>query len=407
METSSHPPRTPVEVIIRPFADFLKKESASGLILMIVAALALLWANSPLAASYEALWSTKFTVGYGTDFLLSKPLLLWVNDGLMAVFFLLVGLEIKRELTTGELNTMARAALPAAAALGGMVVPALFYVLLNRGTPTAGGWGIPMATDIAFSLGIMALLGSRVPLGLKVFLTALAIVDDLGAVAVIAIFYTEQISLPFLAASLGAWAVALLFGRLGGRSAVVFGLLAVVMWVCMLKSGVHATIAGVLMAFAIPGRKLPHEGDPRTEVWEHALHPWVAFVIMPVFALANAGVSLGSGAAGAITSPAALGIVLGLVLGKPVGILLFSWLAVRLRLASLGTGMTWAGVTGTAILAGVGFTMSLFIAELAFSDPAHITAAKLGILSASAVAGLAGYIVLRRAAGPPRPESAG
>lgn len=397
MNTDAHESLTPVERIVRPFADFLRKESASGLILMVVAAAALILANSPLAASWQSIWSTKLTVGYGADFLLSKPLVLWVNDGLMAIFFLLVGLEIRRELTTGELNTAARAALPAAAALGGMVVPALFYVLLNRGGPTAAGWGIPMATDIAFSLGIIALLGSRVPLALKVFLTALAIVDDLGAVVVIAIFYTEQISLPFLAGSLAAWIAAMAFGKLGGRSVVVFGLLAVIMWVCMLKSGVHATIAGVLMAFAIPARQLPHEGDPQTEVWEHALHPWVAFVIMPVFALANAGVTLGGDAASAFTSPAATGIMLGLVLGKPLGILFFSWLAVRLKWASLGSGVTWAGLSGTAILAGVGFTMSLFIAELAFQDPAHITAAKLGILTASAIAGVAGYFVLRAA----------
>ncbi len=370
---------------------------------MFAAIVAIACANSPLAEAFGSVWSSTLTLSYGSEFNLSKPLILWINDGLMAVFFLLVGLEIKRELSTGELNTAAKAVLPAVAAIGGMLVPALIYSGWNVGQASARGWGIPMATDIAFSLGILALVGSRVPIGLKVFLTAVAIVDDLGAVAVIAAFYTDGVQWAYLAASLLAWAGAMIFGRLGGRSTVVFTLLGIVTWYFMLKSGVHATIAGVLLAFAIPGRKLPHESRPMTEAWEHGLHPWVAFLIVPIFALANAGVALGSNAASLTLSPVALGITSGLLLGKPLGVAGFSWLAVRVGWADLPGGCRWPDIFGVALLTGVGFTMSLFIAELAFVAPGDISAAKIGTLMASALAGMAGFWMLKNSTkGSPR-----
>jgi NhaA family Na+:H+ antiporter len=385
---------TAIDKAIRPITEFLKLETASGLLLMAFAIIAILWANSPWGALYQTIFTTNFTIGYGNG-MLTKPLVLWINDGLMAVFFLVVGLEIKRELMTGELNSTRKAALPAAAALGGMLVPALLYTLFNRGLPSQDGWGVPMATDIAFSLGVLAMLGRRVPLALKVLLTAVAIVDDLGAVIVIAIFYTETIKIPLLAGSLILIGLAWAFGRAGGRHVVVFGLLGLVAWVFMLKSGVHATIAGVLMAFALPTRQLPHEAEPLGEAWEHALHPWVAFVIMPVFALANAGVVLSGGFLEALAKPPSLGIIAGLVLGKPIGIFGFAWLAVKLRLASLPAELTWSQVLGMSLLAGIGFTMSLFIADLAFGLSPNLTFAKAGILAGSLVSGLLGYLYLR------------
>jgi len=392
----SSPGRTPLEVIVAPFAQFIRLQAASGLVLMFFAVLALIWANSAWEASYANLWNTKLTVAYGDHLGISKPLLLWVNDGLMAIFFLLVGLEIKRELVTGELASPRRAALPAAAALGGMLMPALLFTAFNFGKPTQSGWGIPMATDIAFSLGVLAVLGRRAPLALKVFLTAVAIVDDLGAVLVIALFYTEQIHWSLLALSLALWGAAVVFGKIGGRHPSVFILIGLAVWYFMLKSGVHATIAGVLMALAIPGKKLSHEADPATERWEHALHPWVGFLIMPVFALANAGVRIGPDFASSLASPGALGIMIGLCVGKPLGITLFSWLAVKAKLAELPKGMTWGSVAGVGLLGGIGFTMSLFIAELAHPNSAELlNTAKAGILVASLVAGVAGYACLR------------
>lgn len=413
MTTRDTPPphervNSPLERILRPFTAFFNLSAASGILLVVCALAAILWANSTAGASYTATWQLPFTIGFGQDHLLTKPIILWINDGLMAVFFLLVGLEIKREVTGGELASLQKAALPCAAALGGMIVPALLYAGWNAGQPTLRGWGVPMATDIAFSLGLLALMGPRVPLALKVFLTALAIADDLGAVLVIAIFYTSGVSVWLLISALMAWVLMWAFGRLGGRSAVVFTLLGLLLWLCVLKSGVHATVAGVMMAFALPGKQLPDEGDPLTEVWEHALHPWVAFIIMPVFALANAGVVLGQGIAEALGSATSLGIVCGLVLGKPIGILLFSWVAVKSKVAVLPEGVNWTQVLGAGTLAGIGFTMSLFIADLAFEDAAHLTAAKAGILAASTLAAIFGWIILSsalpRRAAPPSPE---
>ncbi len=387
-------PHTPLDRALRPFAEFLRLETSSGILLMICAVAAIALANSPIGAAWDAVWTTKFTVGYGEG-MLSKPLVLWINDGLMAVFFLVVGLEIKRELLSGELASARKAALPAAAALGGMVVPALFYAAFNRGLPSSTGWGVPMATDIAFSLGVLAMLGKRAPLVLKILLTAVAIVDDLGAVVVIAVFYTATIKGMLLAISLGVLALAWAFGRAGGRHYVVFGLLGLIAWFFMLKSGVHATIAGVLLAFALPSRKLDHEEDPLTLRCEHALHPWVAFVIMPIFALANAGVTLSGSFTAALVSPPALGIMAGLVLGKPLGIFFFSWVAVKLGVASLPAGLTWGGLLGLGLLAGIGFTMSLFIADLAFGLSENLGYAKAGILAASLLAGVLGFICLR------------
>ncbi len=385
---------TPLTRALRPFSEFFRLEASSGLLLMSFAIIAIAWANSSLGPVYETLFSTKFTIGYG-DALLSKPLVLWINDGLMAVFFLVVGLEIKRELMTGELNSARKAALPAAAALGGMMIPALLYTAFNHGQPTQSGWGVPMATDIAFSLGVLAMLGKRAPLALKVLLTAVAIVDDLGAVIVIALFYTASIKGMLLAASLGFIGLAWAFGRAGGRHPVVFGLLGIIAWVFMLKSGVHATIAGVLLAFALPTRQLSHESEPLGQRWEHILHPWVAFIIMPIFALANAGVVVSGSFAQALTQAPSLGIIAGLVLGKPLGIFGFSWLAVKCGLASLPTGLTWAKVLGLSLLAGIGFTMSLFIADLAFGPSASLSYAKAGILAGSLVSGVLGWLYLR------------
>jgi NhaA family Na+:H+ antiporter len=435
-----------VRRVVDTFTEFTQAASAGGIALLATTAVALAWANSPWAESYHHLWETPVTVG-APGFGLTESLHHWINDGLMAVFFFLVGLEIKRELLVGELASVRQAALPIAAAIGGMVVPAGLYAALNAGGPGAAGWGIPMATDIAFALGVLALLGSRVPLGLKVFLAALAIVDDLGAVLVIALFYTASIQWAALAVAAGVLALLLVINRAEVRHPAPYVLLGLVLWVAFLKSGVHATIGGVLLALTIPARtrldRAEFEARLRTQLaafeqaddapgattpdgdvdpvtygvqqeviediedacegaqtplmrLEHALHGVVAFGIMPLFALANAGVPLGAptgGAGGAIT----LGVLLGLVVGKPLGITLASWLAVRGGAAVLPSGVTWRHVHGAAWLGGIGFTMSLFIGGLAFPDPALLGAAKLGILGASVVAGFGGWLLVRTA----------
>jgi NhaA family Na+:H+ antiporter len=423
--------------ILRPFQYFIRKSASGGIFLLICALTALVWANSPWASSSTDLWQTRVSFGFGS-FSLAKPLLLWINDGLMAVFFFVVGLEIKREVLIGELSTVRQAALPIAAALGGMIVPAGIYFILNRGTATEGGWSIPMATDIAFALGILALLGDRVPLALKVFLTALAIVDDIGAVLVIALFYTAEISWTSLA--IGGVLLVLLMAAnsFGIRHPLVYALLGAGLWLAFLKSGVHATAAGVLVAMTIPARsridageflynsraaleEFEQAGASETDVLtsdeqqaavqaledgceavatplqrlEHALHPWVAFAIMPVFALANAGVALGSDFSAALMSSLSVGVMAGLVIGKQVGVTLFAWLAVRSGLAALPDSMTWRQVYGASWLAGIGFTMSLFIASLAFGDSTLLSTAKVGILTASLTAGIGGWIILR------------
>jgi len=434
--------RPPVERIVRAFQDFAQKQSSGGILLIIATAVALIWANSLWGESYAALWHTKLSVGVG-DFSITKDLTHWINDGLMAVFFLVVGLEIKREVLVGELSSARNAALPVAAALGGAVVPALIYIAINAGTEGSAGWGIPMATDIAFALGVLAMLGQRAPVALKVFVTALAIVDDIVAVLVIALFYTSEIS--WVALGLGAAFLAALVvaNLLGVGRTLVYAVLGVGLWLCFLLSGVHATIAGVLLALTIPATSFIDPGaflersryvldrfeqagekgenvltneerqaalhalnhatyklEPPLHELEHALHPWVVFAIMPIFALANAGVRLGGGILEALTSPVALGIVAGLVVGKQLGTTLFAWLAVRNGVSELPEGIGWRHVYGAGWLAGIGFTMSLFISDLAFSDGSLVEDAKLGILGASLIAGVVGWTILRGASRP-------
>ena len=424
-----------MQTLLRPFQSFFKTEAAGGILLLAAAAVALVWANSPLVGAYNDLWGTYVTVGAGS-FEISKPLLLWVNDGLMAIFFFVVGLEIKREVLAGELAEPRKAALAIAAALGGMVVPALLYTVVNLGSDKVTGWGIPMATDIAFALGVLALLGSRAPLALKVFLTAVAIVDDLGAVVVIALFYTAELNLAALVGSLVLVGVLVVVNRLGIQRPAVYGLIGLAVWVLMLKSGVHATIAGVLVALTIPATRKIDEvefaeradgllaqfaagltvgGSTPTpdqmhavhslekaceqietplQRLEHGLHGLVAFFIMPVFALANAGVALGAGAAALVTDTVALGVMLGLVVGKPLGVMTLAYLAVKTGLAALPSGVTWRHVMGVSFLTGIGFTMSIFIANLAFGAGPLLDSAKVGILAASVVSGVLGAVVL-------------
>src|SRR5450432_3963577 len=364
---------TPIEWLVRPFQEFAKMEASGGILLIACTVVALVWANSPWAAGYFHLWHTNLTFGFAGK-LLSEPLHFWINDGLMALFFLLVGLEIKRETLVGELASFRKAALPIAAALGGMVVPAGFYVVFNQGGPGASGWGIPMATDIAFALGVLALLGDRVPTSLKVFLAALAIADDIGAVLVIAFFYTAQISWISLGVG-GLFFIALIAAnRAGARHPLIYAVLGVGLWLAFLQSGIHATVAGVLLAITIPARQpgdstlSPAHGESPMLRFEHALMPWNKYVIMPVFALANAGVVLGACAARALIDPISLGVICGLVLGKPIGIVLFSWLATRSRIATMLDGISWRQIVGVGMLGGIGFTMSLFIANLAFGE---------------------------------------
>jgi NhaA family Na+:H+ antiporter len=383
---------TSVERLVRPFQEFAKLESSGGILLIACTVAALIWANSPWASGYFHLWHINLTFGFAGK-LLSEPLHVWINDGLMALFFLLVGLEIKRETLVGELASLRKAALPIAAALGGMIVPAGFYALFNHGGPGASGWGIPMATDIAFALGVLALLGDRVPVSLKVFLAALAIADDIGAVLVIAFFYTEQISWMSLGVG-GLFFLALIAAnRAGARHPLIYAVLGVGLWLAFLQSGIHATVAGVLLALTIPAR-----GSARAKslLWsfEHALLPWNKYVIMPIFALANAGVVLNAGAARSLANPISLGVICGLVFGKPIGIVLFSCLATQSKVAAMLDGVSWRQIVGVGMLGGIGFTMSLFVANLAFGDTLVLELAKVGILAASLVSGIAGAIVL-------------
>lgn len=376
--------------------EFLKLEASAGIVLVLAAVVALLLANSPLAPVYDLLLDLPVAVQVGS-FVLAKPLLLWINDGLMAIFFLLVGLEIKREVLEGELASLRVAVLPGLAAVGGMAVPAAIYVALNAAHPeNLAGWAIPTATDIAFALGVLALLGSRVPLGIKVFLTALAIIDDLGAIIIIAAFYTTDLSAEALAVAGFALAGLLVLNRLGVTHKAAYILLGVMLWVSVLKSGVHATLAGVALALTIPLRTVDDEGRSPLRHLEHMLHPWVAFGVVPLFAFANAGVSFAGMTVGALFHPVSLGIAAGLFVGKQVGVLGATWLAVRMGFGSLPEGASWVHVYGAALLAGIGFTMSLFIAALAF--PAEMAAAtRIGVLTGSLISAFAGYFLLRYA----------
>jgi NhaA family Na+:H+ antiporter len=386
--------------LLDPLRDFLRQEAASGVLLLGAAIVALVLANSPMGDAWEALWETHVGVFVG-DQVFGMTLHHVVNDGLMVVFFLVVGLEIKRELVLGELRDPRTAMLPMVAAAGGAVVPAVIYLLLNAGGPGASGWGVPMATDIAFALGILALVGRGLPVALRVFLATLAIVDDLIAVVVIALFYTSSLDLLGVAEVVVVMALLIVANRRGVRSLAVYGGLGIALWLGVLVSGVHATIAGVLLAATIPAvvGAAPHDGRPTRSPLvrlEDLLHPWSAYLVVPVFALANAGVRL-SGGLDSLTSTVGLGIIVGLVVGKPIGILGSTWLLTRLTRSQLPDGLTWPRMLALGILAGIGFTMSLFIAELASFDAAGQRDAKLGVLAATAIAASIGWVAMRLA----------
>ncbi len=381
-----------IQAIAPMLRDFLQKESAGGITLIIAAALALAIANSPFAASYFALLDVPVVAGIGAG-VIDKPLLLWINDGLMAVFFFLVGLEVKREALVGQLNSWNKASLPLMAAIGGMALPAAIYLAINAGTPeNLSGWAIPAATDIAFALGILTLLGPRVPVALKALLLAIAVIDDIGAITIIALFYTAETDVTMLLGAGVTLLVLALFGRARVASSIPYVLLGVVLWVFVLKSGVHATLAGVAAAMCVP---IDAKGAKPLEQMEHALHPYVAFLIIPVFGFANAGVSLSGVGLDTLFAPLPLGIAAGLVIGKQVGILGFAWAAVKAGFATLPEGVSWRQMHALSLLAAIGFTMSLFIGNLAFADPAQVDAVKIGVLLGSLVAALVGYAMLR------------
>lgn len=387
--------------------NFLKMESSSSIVLLFAAVIALVLSNSPLAGIYHQVLALPVGVTLG-DTGLTKPLILWINDGLMAVFFFLVGLEIKREVLEGELSSAAQIALPGFAALGGMAAPALIYCAFNWQHPdNLSGWAIPAATDIAFAVGILGLAGSRVPISLKVFLLALAILDDLGAILIIAFFYTAHLSFISLALA-GAGLLALIvLNRCNIGRLAPYVLIGAFIWVCVLKSGVHATLAGVAVAFTIPIRDRKRPDRSLLRRCEHALHPWVGFGIMPVFALANAGVSLGGLGPEAMADPVTLGILLGLFAGKQLGVMLMVALCVGLGFAKLPQGSSWGQMYGVAVLTGIGFTMSLFIGTLAFSDDLRAAEVRLGVLAGSILSAAVGYLLLRFVAQPlprSRPE---
>ena len=382
--------------------EFIGGESAGGVVLIAAAALALGIANSPLLGSYQIILDTPVSFIAGDLVKIDKPLLLWINDGLMALFFFLIGLEVKREIVTGQLRSWKQASLPVYAALGGMIVPALVFVAINAGSPeNLDGWAIPAATDIAFALGLLALLGSRVPVALKALLLAIAIIDDIGAIVIIALFYTENMNLAALALALVPAAGMLLLNRTGVARSIPYFLLGAFLWICVLKSGVHATLAGVVTAMFVPIAT----GDERPLArLEHALHPWVAFLILPIFAFANAGVSFAGAGIDALLAPLSLGIAAGLVVGKQIGVFGACWIAEKTRLATIPPDVTWRHVYGLACLAGIGFTMSLFIGGLAFTDPSQIDAVKMGVLTGSLVSAVIGMAVLATAPSRSVPE---
>jgi len=429
-------PKSPIDQLLKPVSKFIHQEFTGGIILFASVVIATIWVNTPWASSYHGLWERHLSVGFA-GFSFDQPLHTWINDGLMALFFFVIGLELKREFIAGELSTLKKAALPMVAALGGMIVPALIFLLFNHGLPSSHGWGIPMATDIAFAIALLSLAGKHIPSSVKVFLSALAVADDLGAVIVIALFYTGHIAFaPLLVA--GALLILLWAGNAAGiRSTFFYLIIGIIIWYLFLVSGVHATIAGVLVAFMIPARTKINEGQYLASLTEHArefeaaipqngsltteeqhrtiekikelsqdaetplqkieysLHPWVAFVIMPVFALANAGMHIGSDFFVLLGNPVSLGVSIGLVAGKFIGVFGATWLAVRLKWSELPYRAGWKHIIGIALLAGVGFTMSLFISGLAFDVPEMITEAKYGILLASLVSGTGGILFLK------------
>jgi len=433
------PGKTPIEKIIAPVNRFIHLEYTSGIILLISVVVAIIWANSDYVDSFHHLWETKLSVAFG-EHKLDHPLHIWINDGLMSLFFFVIGLELKREFMDGELSSFKKSILPMTAALGGMIVPASIYLAINIGRDSTNGWGIPMATDIAFALALLSMAGKNIPSSVKVFLSALAVADDLGAVLVIAFFYTASVN--FMALGIAAiFLIILLIGNvMGVRSTIFYLILGVCVWAGFLFSGVHATIAGVLVAFTIPAKtrvdelfysdqvkklivafenekpsssslKTPQQHRTLQQVKilsdaaetplqkiEHGLHPWVAFLVMPLFALSNSGIIIGGDFFSAVINPVSLGVALGLVIGKFVGIISFTFLMVYFGLANLPSGATWRHIVGVAFLGGIGFTMSMFISGLAFTDDAFVEKAKYGILIASVIAGILGTLVLKSAA---------
>jgi len=431
--------KSPIERLIAPVSRFIHLEYTSGIVLLISVIIAIIWANSAWHEFYHHIWEIDFSVGFDT-YVLKHPLHIWINDGLMAIFFFIIGLELKREFMDGELSSPRKALLPMSAALGGMLVPALIYFAINRGTDADHGWGIPMATDIAFALALLSMAGKHVPTSVKVFLSALAVADDLGAVLVIAFFYTSGVD--FNALGIAGLLLLMLVGGnlLGIRSSLFYLVIGIGVWIGFLLSGVHATIAGVLVAFTIPAvtkideviystnlrkltdrfeqeipsnstlttpqqhqtiqhvKNLSQAAETPLQKIEHALHPWVAFGIMPLFALANSGIVIGADFLTSVINPVSIGVTTGLVVGKFIGILLFTWLMVITGLGALPEGANWRHITGVALLGGIGFTMSLFISGLAFNNPEFVDQAKYGILIASVLAGIMGSLVLRKKA---------
>ena len=376
---------------LKPFKDFLRSEQIGGIILIVCVIISLTIANSNLGEAFETLLSTQ--IGFSSQYIqLDYSLSLWINDGLMAIFFLLVGLEIKREIIEGELSSPKKAAMPIFAAIGGMLLPAGVYAIFNMGTPTVHGWGIPMATDIAFALGVISLLGKRVPASLKIFLAALAIADDLGAILVIAIFYTEELHWMQLLYCAGILALLITMNRFGVKKLFFYIIPGVFLWYFVHHSGIHATIAGVLLALTIPTN--PEKDASPLEKLEHIIIWPVNFLVMPIFALANTNIQFESKMIGDLASPLGFGIIFGLALGKPIGVTLFSWLAVKLGFAKLPYRATWKHIFGLGLLAGIGFTMSIFIALLSFSNIDYKLEAKFAILIASLLSGIAGYLFL-------------
>lgn len=375
---------------------FLKKESSSGIILMFAAVLAMIFANSPLVTWYNLLLDVPVVVAVGS-FEIAKPLLLWINDGLMALFFFLVGLELKREFIEGDLSKPGQVTLPAIGAVGGMMIPALIYAAFNYDNPQAiSGWAIPTATDIAFALGILAIIGSKVPLQLKVFLTSLAIFDDLGAIIIIALFYTEQLSMLSLIVAASMLTILFALNKQNVTSTSPYIFVGLILWVAVLKSGVHATLAGVILAFFIPIKGKGNEPSPLKSL-EHNLHSTVAFIVLPIFAFANAGISFVDVGVAQVLSPVPLGIILGLVIGKQLGVFGFCFIAIKLGFAKLPDNVNWQLLYGVALLCGVGFTMSLFIGSLAFEQSSDIPIFKdrLGIVIGSVISGILGYFVIK------------
>ncbi|MGO4879158.1 Na+/H+ antiporter NhaA [Pedobacter psychrotolerans] len=373
---------------LQAFQRFFRSGQVGGYLLLICVAISLLLANTASKESLESFLAT--TISFGA---VSYSILTWINDALMAIFFLLVGLEIKRELLEGELSSVKSAALPVIAALGGMLVPALIYTIFNKGTETAGGWGIPMATDIAFALAIIAMLGKSVPASLKIFLAALAIVDDLGAILVIAIFYTNQIHFEYLAMAGGVLILLSLINYFGVKNLFFYLIPGIFLWYFIHHSGIHATIAGVLLAFTIPTNETDNESP--LEKLEHALTVPVNYLIMPIFALANTNITFRKEMLTGLVSPLGLGIIIGLFVGKTIGVTFFSWLAVKLKWAGLPTGAGWKHILGLGMLAGIGFTMSIFIALLSFSNALQVSEAKFAILTASVLSGVVGFVFLK------------